>query len=73
LLQSAEEALNLVAIAVAPEVAGGGVAAVCLGRDDRQDAAPEQVFAHGITIVSFVGEQCFGLVTGMSSSAGTAR
>jgi HlyD family secretion protein len=33
LLQSVEEALNLVAIAVSPEVAGGGVAAVRLGRD----------------------------------------
>lgn len=60
LLQTVEKALDVVAISVAAEVTSDWLAAVRLGRDDRQDATPEQVFTHGVTVISLVREQGFG-------------
>jgi hypothetical protein len=52
----------VIAIAVAPKVAGGWLSTVRFGRDDWQDTALKQVFAHGVPIISLVGEQ--GLTLG---------
>jgi hypothetical protein len=58
-LQSVEQALDMVAISVAPEVAAGRLSTVCFGRDDRQDAAPKWVFPDGAPVISPVVEQGF--------------
>ena len=60
MLEAVEQALDVIAIAVTSKVAGGRLSTVGLGWDGRQDAAPKQVFAHGIPVISFVGEQGLG-------------
>ena len=60
----AEHALDAVAIPVAAEIAGDRLTAIGLGRDDRQDALHQQVFANGVTIIALVGEQDLGLGNG---------
>lgn len=56
MLQSLEQTLDVIAIAVASEVASRRLSTVCLRRDDRQDAAPKRVLSDGVPS-SFVGEQ----------------
>lgn len=57
----AEHAFDAVAVTITPEVAGDGLATIGLGRDDRQYAAHQQIFANSIAVISFVGEQSLGL------------
>ena len=56
MLEAVEQPLDLVAVPIAPEVASRRLTAVRLGRDDRQDAAPQQLFADGVAIIALVGE-----------------
>ncbi|SCW85002.1 hypothetical protein SAMN02927924_03354 [Sphingobium faniae] len=59
-----EHALDTVAIPIALEIARDRLTAIGLGRDDRQDALYQQVFANGVTIITLVGEQGLGLGDG---------
>jgi hypothetical protein len=72
LLQSVELALDVIAVAVASEVASRWLSTGRLGRDDWQNAAPEQVHPDTITVISFVSEQGLGLDYGHISCAGKA-
>lgn len=60
----AEHALDAVAVTIAAEVAVNGFAAIGLGRDDRQDAVHQQIFADSITVIALVGQQRLGLGDG---------
>lgn len=57
LLEPIEHALDAVTILVSQEVACNGLGAIGPGRDDRQDAVKEQVFAHGVAVIAIVGQQ----------------
>jgi hypothetical protein len=53
----AEHALDTIPIPIAAKVAGNGRTAIGFGRDDRQDALHQQVFAKNVAIIALVGEQ----------------
>jgi hypothetical protein len=61
-LEVPEHPLDAVTVPVSTEIAWNVVAPVGLWRDDRQDAAHQQVRSHRIAIVSFVRQQCLGFV-----------
>jgi len=60
----------VIAVAVAPEVAGKRLSAVRLGRDDQQDTAPKQVFADSVTVISFARKQGLGFGHGHVEQCG---
>lgn len=70
LLQSVEQALDMIAIAVASQVAGGRHSTVRLGRDDGQNTAPKRVFADDIPVIPLVGEQGSGFGHGHVDQSG---
>lgn len=61
LLEPVEHALDAVAVLVVQEIACNWLGAIGPRRDDRQDAMKEQVLAHGIAVIAFVGQQYAGL------------
>lgn len=60
LLEVAEHSLDAVVILVAAKVAGNGLTAIRLRRDDWQDALYQQVLANEVAIIALVGEQGLG-------------
>ncbi len=62
MLEVAEHALDAVTVSVSTEVAGDVFAPVGLWRDDRQDAAHQQVRPDRIAVIPFIGQQRLGLV-----------
>lgn len=52
-----EHALDAVSVTIAAKVTGNGFAAIGLGRDDRQDAVHQQIFADSIAVIALVGQQ----------------
>jgi len=59
MLEMTEHSFDAIAIPVAAEVTRNGLAPVGFRRDDREDAAHQQVFADGVTIILLVGKQRF--------------
>ena len=57
LLEPVKHALDPVAVFVGLKVAWGPVLAVCFWWDHRNDASQQQILAHSVAIVSFVGQE----------------
>jgi hypothetical protein len=59
LFQIIEESFDQVALSIKGEIGGALRDPICLGRDDRRDAAFLQRLDQGIRIISFVGQESF--------------
>jgi len=72
LLEPVEHALDAIAVFVGSKVAGDGLFAVRLWRDDRNNALEQQAASNVVAVISLSANISFGLATGSSISRSTA-